>query len=190
MSLYSYRTNNNYILATSSHNITTQHTYNGKYIEFLGFNRHTNLQSLRIIPQDEHPSDAKGTNFAPAAPSVPGLVDTMRSGEPPLSISSKVNNQHPLEKRVANWDTTQREMQLETYRRMFGSAAPIKREMEMNIVKETDFKPEVLRDGVIPSPSEDILLNREATVGWEDIYKGFDKPAVDFHTEMERKMGI
>lgn len=73
---------------------------------------------------------------------------------------------------------------------MFGSAAPIKREMEMNIVKETDFKPEVLRDGVIPSPSEDILLNREATVGWEDIYKGFDKPAVDFHTEMERKMGI
>ncbi len=59
---------------------------------------------------------------------------------------------------------------------MFGAAAPIKRELELDIVKKTDFRPEILGNGAIPSPGQDILLNRETTVEWEDIYGGkFDQ---------------
>lgn len=175
------------------------------------------LQSLRIVPSEDRPTDAKNTNFGPAAPSAPGLIDTLRTGKPPISISSKVNDIHPLENRLKNWDATQRQTQLETYRRLFGAAAPIKRELELDIVKKTDFRPEILGNGAIPSPGQDILLNRETTVEWEDIYGGkFDQWCIllfkiarytniydfffcldfddsrptDFHSEMEKQMGI
>ncbi|VEU23945.1 DEKNAAE105250 [Brettanomyces naardenensis] len=147
--------------------------------------------SLRFVPENDQLSDAKNTQFGPAAPSAPGLVDTLRSGEPPLSVSSKVNNRHPLESRLEKWDQAQRDLQLETYRRMFGAADPIKREMELSIVQESDFKPQLFANSAITSPSEDILLNRESTVGWEDIYNGSNNVREnDFHAEMEKKMGI
>ncbi|VUG18721.1 UMP1 [Brettanomyces bruxellensis] len=147
--------------------------------------------SLRIVPSEDRPTDAKNTNFGPAAPSAPGLIDTLRTGKPPISISSKVNDIHPLENRLKNWDATQRQTQLETYRRLFGAAAPIKRELELDIVKKTDFRPEILGNGAIPSPGQDILLSRETTVEWEDIYGDFDDSRpTDFHTEMEKQMGI
>lgn len=146
--------------------------------------------SLRIVPEDEHLTDAQNLQFGPAAPSAPGLVDTLRSGEPPLSVSSKVNERHPLQTRLEKWDDTRRETQMEMYRRLFGSADPIRREMELQIVNDTDFRPQILGAG-ITSPSKDILLNRETSIGWEDIYGGFDdRQPLDFHTEMERKMGI
>ncbi|QPG75707.1 hypothetical protein FOA43_003066 [Brettanomyces nanus] len=147
--------------------------------------------SLRIVPEEKQLTDAKNTQFGPAAPSAPGVVDTLRSGEAPLSISSKVNNRHPLQSRIEKWDQTQRDLQLETYRRTFGVADPIRREMELNIVKETDFRPTLFGFSAITSPSLDILLNKETTIGWEDIYTGFnDAKPTDFHTEMEKQMGI
>lgn len=39
-------------------------------------------------------------------------------------------------------------------------------------MKKTDFQPKILGNSAIPSPGQDILLNRETTVEWEDIYGG------------------
>lgn len=96
-----------------------------------------------------------------------------------------------MEARLHNWEETQQKTKLEMYRRVFGAAEPIRRTMELEIVDATDFRPELL--GGPDSMHRDILLNREATVDWEDVYKGgFEggRGVSDFHTEMERKMGI
>lgn len=63
--------------------------------------------------------------------------------------------------------------------------------MELNILDATEFKPQVL--GGSDSMHRDILLNREATVDWEDVYKGGFEAGyhvTDFHSEMEKRMGI
>ncbi|ODV82752.1 hypothetical protein CANARDRAFT_30603 [[Candida] arabinofermentans NRRL YB-2248] len=147
--------------------------------------------NLRLIPSDSKPSTVQSNAYGPAAPSAPALHDTLRSGEGPLSVSSKINNRHPLEARIQNWDQHARDQQLESYRRIFGAADPIKREMELSIVEQDSFKPMILGGGYESSLQKDILLNRETTIDWEDIYTGFDsKPQLDFHTEMEKKFGI
>lgn len=108
-----------------------------------------------------------------------------------MNIASKLNNRHPLESRIQNWEKTQQDTRMETYRRVFGAGEPIRRTMELNIVEATDFKPLVL--GGSDTLHRDILLNRETTVDWEDIYKGgFEAGAnvPDFHTEMEKKLGM
>lgn len=59
---------------------------------------------------------------------------------------------------------------MEQYRRVFGSAEPIKREMDLQIVQSTDFVPSVL--GGSSNVHRDILLNKDASVDWEDVYTG------------------
>lgn len=106
-------------------------------------------------------------------------------------MASKINNRHPLEGRLANWDQTQYDARLETYRRVYGAGEPIKRQMELNIVEATDFKPSVL--GGSDSMHRDILLGNDSTVDWEDVYRGgveSGQNVKDFHSEMEKKVGI
>lgn len=131
------------------------------------------------------------TAFGEASINTPALSDALRLQEGPLSIASQVNNRHPLEGRVKNWEETQQQTRMEMYRRVFGAGEPIRREMEMQIVDATDFKPAIL--GGSDSLHRDILTNRESTVDWEDIYKGgyeSGRNISDFHSEMERKVGI
>lgn len=74
---------------------------------------------------------------------------------------------------------------------MFGAGEPIKRTMELNVIDATDFKPQIL--GGSDSLHKDILLNRDATVDWEDVYKGGFEAGhnvKDFHSEMEKQLGI
>lgn len=146
---------------------------------------------MRVVPDNSHQSSINSTSFGEAAASAPGLQDILKTEEGPLNLASKINNRHPLQSRIDNWEKTQRETQLETYRRVFGAGDPIKRTMELNIVEATDFKPQVL--GGSSNLHRDVLLNKEASVDWEDIYKGgFEEGnnVKDFHTEMERKMNI
>lgn len=108
-----------------------------------------------------------------------------------MNLASKINNRHPLEARLSNWDQTQFDARMETYRRVYGAGEPIKRQMELNIIEATDFKPSVL--GGPDSLHKDILMGTDASIDWEDIYKGgFENGAnvKDFHTEMEKKVGI
>ncbi|SGZ51306.1 CIC11C00000001275 [Sungouiella intermedia] len=144
-----------------------------------------------IVPENNKQASVSTTTFGDAAENTPALQDTLRAQQGPLNIASQLNNRHPLEGRVQNWEETQQNTRLEMYRRVFGAGEPIKRSMELNIIDATDFKPLVL--GGPDSMHRDILLNRDATVDWEDVYKGgFDsgRHVADFHSEMERRVGI
>lgn len=119
------------------------------------------------------------------------MHDVLRGQEGPANLSSKINNRHPLELRVGNWEQTQLETKMETYRRIFGSGVPIQRTMDLEIINATDFKPDVLGG---PDPMHrDILLNKDTTVDWEDVYKGgleSGLSAPDFHTSLEKRMNL
>lgn len=101
-----------------------------------------------------------------------------------MSIASQVNGRHPLEQRVQNWEQQQQALKMEQYRRLFGQAEPIRREMDLQIVSSTDFVPQVL--GGSSNVHRDILLNKDASVDWEDIYTGeLYMPWLYTHTHME-----
>jgi proteasome maturation protein len=123
-----------------------------------------------LVPENKQPSAVDTAKFGEVAPSAPALQDILRTNEGPLSIASKVNGRHPLEHRIQNWEEQQQELKMEQYRRVFGSAEPIKREMDLQIVQSTDFVPHVL--GGSSNVHRDILLNKDASVDWEDIYTG------------------
>ncbi|RLV91943.1 Proteasome maturation factor UMP1 [Spathaspora sp. JA1] len=147
--------------------------------------------SLRIIPNNQQESSVTTTKFGEPAEHAPGLQDILRTQEGPLNISSKLNNQHPLQSRITNWEKTQQETKLEMYRRVFGAGEPIKRSMELELVQASDFKPSVL--GGSDSMHRDVLLGKDTSVDWEDVYPGgFESGnnVKDFHSEMEKKMGI
>lgn len=147
--------------------------------------------SLRIVPNSNHDSTISSTLVGPVSNAAPGLLDGLKNGDGPISLASKINNRHPLECRLQNWEQTQYDARLETYRRIYGAGEPIKRQMELNIIDATDFKPSVL--GGPDSMHKDILLGKDSSVDWEDVYKGgFESGnnVRDFHSEMETKLGL
>ena len=151
----------------------------------------TVYQSLKIVPDNNQHSSINSTKFGEPASHAPGLQDILKTQEGPLNLASKINNRHPLEGRISNWEETQYQTRLETYRRVFGAGEPIKRTMELELVEATDFKPQLL--GGSDSMHKDVLLNKDASVDWEDIYRGgleSGNHVQDFHTEMEKKMGM
>ncbi len=118
------------------------------------------------------------------------MPDTLRKQQGPLSIASEVNGRHPLESRIQKWEENQRNIKLESYKRLFGAAEPMRRTLELQVVEQTDFKPAVLGEAA-SGIHRDILLNKDADIDWEDIYTDFDSQMPrDFHSEMERKVGI
>ncbi|ODV73364.1 Ump1p [Cyberlindnera jadinii NRRL Y-1542] len=143
--------------------------------------------SLRLVPENKQPSTVNSTKFGEVAPSAPALQDILRTQQGPLSISSQVNGRHPLEQRIEGWEQRQQELKMEQYRRVFGMAEPIKREMELKIVDSTDFVPSVL--GGSSNLHRDILLNKDSRIDWEDIYTGNDS-VMGFHAEIQKKHGI
>ncbi|KAL2006302.1 hypothetical protein VTN00DRAFT_9956 [Thermoascus crustaceus] len=166
--------------------------------------------SLRITPPQTHPSLTTNTSnrqhaTAPypskGAPSAPGLPDTLRDNlTAPATVPSSKNaipapvSTHPLEARLLAWRTTQDALKMETLRRMYGIAEPVRRGMELKIVREGEFRPAVLggrRGGVNSSIHEDILVlgGRDCEVGWEDVFVGdeFREPP-SFHDEMEKRL--
>lgn len=119
------------------------------------------------------------------------LPDTLRQQEGgAVPLSSQLNDRHPLENRLQNWDATQRNRQLEQYRQIFGIAEPTKRAMELELVERTDFNP--LNQS---SLHRDILLNKDASIDWEDVYPGHNTTSGlnlgdDLHAHIERQVGI
>lgn len=155
--------------------------------------QHTPMK-LSIAPAESQPSEVRNTQFAPAAPSAPGLVDTLRA-QGPVSIASQLNNRHPIESRILNWEENTTRAKTETHRRVFGMADPIKREMELNIVKQSEFRPQVL--GGSSNIHSDILLNKDTSIDWEDVYTHSSDLLLHntansspLHTEMEHTLRI
>ncbi|CEP61995.1 Ump1p LALA0_S04e05336g [Lachancea lanzarotensis] len=151
---------------------------------------------MSIVPnQNYHTNVSSLSGSQVASNAAPALPDTLRSqngGAAPLT--SRINGKHPLEAKLQNWDQTQRQRDLQNYRQVFGLAEPMKREMELAIVRNSDFAP--LSSGTA-GMHEDILLNREANVDWEDIYPGSNSMGsggvslgADVHGAIEKSLNI
>ena len=55
-------------------------------------------------------------------------------------------------------------------RREFGIGEPVRRGMELKIVRQSEWAPAILGAG--SKVGEDILKGRDCEIGWEDVYKG------------------
>ncbi|KKK27123.1 hypothetical protein P175DRAFT_0451948 [Aspergillus ochraceoroseus IBT 24754] len=165
--------------------------------------------SLRIAPPASHPSQTSNTSTrqqvplslphpSKGAPSAPGLPDTLRNNltlpapvGPPSSQSGTPVSTHPLEARLLAWRQTQDALKMETLRRTYGIAEPVRRGMELKIVRDGTFRPAVLGGAKGGNVHEDILVlgGRDAEVGWEDVFQGdeFREPPA-FHDEMEKRL--
>lgn len=63
---------------------------------------------------------------------------------------------------------------MESLRRAYGIAEPVRRGMELKIVRDGTFRPAVLGGLRGGNVHEDILVlgGRDTEVGWEDIFQG------------------
>lgn len=63
---------------------------------------------------------------------------------------------------------------MESLRRAYGIAEPVRRGMELKIVRDGTFRPAALGGLGMGNLHEDILVlgGRDAEVGWEDVFKG------------------
>lgn len=163
------------------------------------------LQSLRIVPADNHSSSFSHIGErSKGAPSAPGLHDTLRHGVGPSAYSSlppsdttsaaaaaaTATSAHPLEARLKAWEATQHGLRMESLRRTFGMAEPIRREMELKITRTGEWRPLAL-GGAAPSLHEEILRGKDCSISWEDVFTNEEsRTFVGVHDEMERKLKI
>ncbi|EGP84541.1 unnamed protein product [Zymoseptoria tritici ST99CH_1A5] len=147
--------------------------------------------SLRIVPSTAH---STLTSPSLGAPSAPGVHDTLRSNlalstPAPKSTtfsSADISSAHPLESRLANWRAQQEGLKMSLLRRQFGIAEPVKRQMELSIVRAGEWRPAMLQGGGTAGLHADILSGRDTEMGWEDVFTGEEmREMPDFHTEME-----
>ncbi|KAI9886254.1 MAG: hypothetical protein M1823_001925 [Watsoniomyces obsoletus] len=132
--------------------------------------------SLHVVPKAAHPTTHSTTTTA-SSNAVPGLADPLRSKLSSTVVSTSpsqsepVTSSHPLETRLKNWTATQEQLKMESLRRTFGIAEPVRRGMEMKIVSAGEWKPACLggSDGV----GMDVLRGGDmGEIGWEDVYRG------------------
>ena len=137
------------------------------------------LQSLRIVPKKAYPTS---TSSGPGAPSAPGIHDTLRTNlglSAPADTSSStgtvnVQSTHQLENRLVQWRSTQDSLKLETLRRQFGLAEPLRRGMELSITRSGEWRTALL--GGSEGVHSDILAGRDAELDWEDVFHGALRP--------------
>lgn len=67
---------------------------------------------------------------------------------------------------------------MESLRRAYGIAEPVRRGMELKIVRDGTFRPAVLGGAKGGNLHEDILTlgGRDTEVGWEDVFQGLSSP--------------
>ena len=80
---------------------------------------------------------------------------------------------------------------MELLRRQFGLAEPVKRQMELSVVRAGEWRPAILGGFGTASLHADILSGRDTEIDWEDVFVGDDlRDFPDFHTEMENRFGM
>ncbi|KAF4126694.1 proteasome maturation protein [Geosmithia morbida] len=149
--------------------------------------------SMRIVPQGEKPTTFTATTTS--APSAPGIHDTLRHGvgASPYDTAAGIPlSSHPLEARLKNWEATQDAVRMNTLRRTFGMGEPIRRAMELKMVRDSEWRPMALSTGTaLPSVHEDILRGRDDSLTWDDVFTGDQtRPVPGVHEEMEKKLKI
>jgi proteasome maturation protein len=111
-----------------------------------------------------------------------------QAGQQAATIAT-VNSRHPLEARLRAWHSTQEQLRMESLRRAFGVAEPVRRAMELKVTVDGSWTPMALGGGCGRSVHEDILRGTDTSVEWEDVFTGEGQlGAVGMHEEMERKL--
>lgn len=68
-------------------------------------------------------------------------------------------------------------------------AEPIRRGMEMKLVRDSDWRFSGLKVDAGRSVSEEILMGRDCSLGWEDVFSGREtRREADVGEEVERKV--
>ena len=82
-------------------------------------------------------------------------------------------------------------------RRQFSIAEPVKRGMELAIVRAGEWRPMCLGGSGVGwgfgggGVHADILAGRDMEIGWEDVFTGEEmREEMDFHSEMEGRFGM
>jgi len=81
---------------------------------------------------------------------------------------------------------------MQLLRRQFGLAEPVRRQMELGIVRGGEWRPGCLNAarGGAGSIHEDILSGRDAEIAWEDVFgtkEEVEERDVSVHGEIERR---
>lgn len=83
---------------------------------------------------------------------------------------------------------------MEMLRRQFGIAEPVKRGMELAVVRAGEWRPQCVGGGFGGGMSglhADILSGRDTEIAWEDVFTGDEmRDQMDFHVEMERRFAM
>ena len=80
---------------------------------------------------------------------------------------------------------------MEMLRRQFGIAEPVRRGMELAVVRSGEWRPACIDGFGGGSLHADILAGRDSEIGWEDVFTGQEmREGMDFHVEMERRFGM
>jgi proteasome maturation protein len=114
--------------------------------------------------------------------------DGMRFGARSMASEwSASTTSHPVAATVHNWDVTRDNLKLGMYRQIYGLSAPLLRLMERESIHK------VGRLGPLQSSNlgMDILLGRDETVDFEDVFAALDTPRtveLDVHRMMEVQM--
>lgn len=151
---------------------------------------------MKFIPGNNFHSEVNANAFAENISESAPLPDTLRAQTGPQSINSQVNNRHPLELRIRNWDSQQQELKMTQYKQIFGLAEPLRRTMELEVVNATDFKPSCVDGGFKNDMHSKIMLGKDMSIDWEDVYGSSYSDGMgniggqDIHTEFERNVGI
>ncbi|KAI5291708.1 hypothetical protein KEM54_001464 [Ascosphaera aggregata] len=82
---------------------------------------------------------------------------------------------------------------MENLRRLYGISEPIRRGMELKMVRDADIRPTMLSGGAARASSlhEDILVlgGRDTEVMWEDVFTGNElREPPTFHDELEHRL--
>ncbi|KAF2859256.1 proteasome maturation factor UMP1 [Piedraia hortae CBS 480.64] len=137
--------------------------------------------NLKIVPPAHYPTTTSPFKFAPSAP---GVQDSLRTT---VANPTQPTSTHPLESRLKQWRAQQDALKMELLRRQFGIAEPVRRAVELNIVRAGEGV--VCKElGGSSKVHEEILMGREAEVDWEDVYPG--EVQEGFRREMEGLMGV
>ncbi|KAI7954925.1 hypothetical protein MJO28_005325 [Puccinia striiformis f. sp. tritici] len=110
--------------------------------------------------------------------------------------SAKLAPRHPLQNRLANWQTTQDNFKFTIQRDLYGAAFPLRQMMERDLIKRnTTLLPGQLK----PSNFHlDILMGKDELIDESNAFlpniavgaEGSSNDKTDFHSQMEKKYKI
>ncbi|KAI8326143.1 proteasome maturation factor UMP1 [Martensiomyces pterosporus] len=115
-----------------------------------------------------------------------GVQDIIRQG-PSSRIDQELTRTHPLEARLANWESAQLSMKLHMQRRIYGLHAPLRTMMEIQSVKQSPF---ALNAGA-SRLQLDILTGKDETVDVEDVYNDHAEAELpDVHMMLASRLSV